>query len=296
MQLDFIPIGLPEQNAYRDCLSRCPQVTSDYSYINLWGWAQVYGLEWAWKDSLVWIRQTLPKQIYWAPIGDWEKADWPRMFENCPEAGTEFTRVPEMLAGIWEQALGPRLTAVDDRDQWDYVYDARELIDLSGNRFHKKKNHVSQFIKTYDYEYVPMTADMVEQAKAMQDDWCEWRECSSDVQLAHENEAILRVLSQWETLSGVLGGYLLVDGRAAAYTVGERLLPEMMVIHFEKASADYKGVYQAINQMFLKHEASDIKWVNREQDIGDEGLRKAKLSYHPTRFLKKYRVSFKKSS
>jgi hypothetical protein len=74
--------------------------------------------------------------------------------------------------------------------------------------------------------------------------------------------------------------------------VGERLTPDMMVIHFEKGSDQYKGVYQAINQMFLEHQAAGIPWVNREQDIGDEGLRQAKLSYHPVRFLKKFRVSF----
>ena len=77
----------------------------------------------------------------------------------------------------------------------------------------------------------------------------------------------------------------------AAYTVAEALTPDTLVIHFEKGDTQYKGIYQAINQMFLAHEADSYKWVNREQDLNDEGLRKAKLSYHPADFLRKYRVT-----
>jgi uncharacterized protein len=292
MPLEFHPIELSRQDAYRKNLSQCTNVTSDYSFINLWGWATVYGLEWAWAENLVCIRQTLPNQKYWAPVGDWEHADWPKILKDFPGSALSFVRVPEILAGIWKKIFGQSMTAIEDRDQWDYIYDTKDLIELPGNRFHKKKNHVNQFKKAYMYQYAPMTADIVDQARSMQEDWCTWRECSSDIELAHENEAIARVLSDWDGLFGVTGGCILVEGRAAAYTVGERLTPDMMVIHFEKASAEHKGIYQAINQMFLEHHAAGIRWVNREQDIGDEGLRKAKLSYHPVRFLKKYRVSF----
>lgn len=292
MNLEFAPIELSQQNAYQDYLSQCPQVTSDYSFINLWGWGPVYGLEWAWAESLVWIRQNRPKTIYWAPMGDWRGVQWQKIVETYADFRTEFARVPEMLTGIWEQAFKDRITIYDDRDQWDYVHGAKELIELAGNRFHKKKNHVYQFKKSYTYQYAAMTPGMVSKAMAMQENWCTWRECSSDIQLAHENEAIARVLSKWENLSGVLGGCIIADDRVVAYTVGERLTPEMMVIHFEKGDAEYKGIYQAINQMFLEDQASAMTWVNREQDTGDGGLRKAKMSYHPARFLKKYRVSF----
>jgi uncharacterized protein len=295
MPFEFFPIELIRQDAYRQNLSKCPNITSDYSFINLWGWATVYGLEWAWAENLVWIRQNFPKQKFWAPVGDWGNADWPKIIKGFSESVSEFVRVPETLCDIWEKSLGHSLTAVEDRDQWDYVYDTKELIALSGNRFHKKKNLVNQFKRSYTYQYVPMTADIVEQAKAMQEDWCTWRECSSDIELDHENHAIARVLADWDHLAGIMGGCIMIDGRVAAYTVGEKLTPEMMVIHFEKGSAEQKGVYQAINQMFLEHQDAEVPWVNREQDIGDEGLRKAKLSYHPVRFLKKYRISFKTS-
>jgi hypothetical protein len=109
--------------------------------------------------------------------------------------------------------------------------------------------------------------------------------------LSAENKAIARVLADWRHFDGVLGGALMVNGDMVAYTVAEGLTRDSLVIHFEKGDTQYKGVYQAINQMFLAKSASRYKLVNREQDLGDEGLRKAKLSYHPTSFISKFRVT-----
>jgi len=292
MTLTFKPIGLSDQASYQARLSRCPETTSDYSFLNLWSWAPAYGLEWACTDDLVFLRQNLPQTVYWAPVGDWRSVDWPMFFDAGLFSKSIFIRVPEPLVLLWQSIFGGRVIAPEDRNQFDYLYKTQDLIALKGNRYHKKKNLVRQFEKLYDYKYMPMTLDMVEQAKALQEDWCVWRDCDSDYQLAAENQAIARTLVRWEQLSGILGGCLLVDGRMAAYTIGERIFDDTLVIHFEKGSADIKGIYQAMNQKFLEHEAGNVAWVNREQDLGDEGLRKSKESYHPARFLKKYRVEF----
>lgn len=290
MKFDFRPIGLEDREAFRRYLDACPQVTSDYSFINLWSWAEVYGLEWAWTDALVWIRQQRPSLKYWAPIGAWSEVSWAALFAWPETAPLEFVRVPEVLADIWQNALGDRVTVTADRDQWDYVYAAADLIDLKGNRFHKKKNLVSQFEKKYVYRYEAMNTALADKALALQDDWCAWRQCASDVHLADENRVIWKVLSNWEFLPGVTGGCLLVDDMVAAYTVGELVTDDTLVIHFEKGCPDYKGVYQTINQMFAAHQPSGLIWVNREQDLGDEGLRQAKISYHPERFLEKFKI------
>ena len=102
-----------------------------------------------------------------------------------------------------------------------------------------------------------------------------------------ENRAIFRVLKSWDVISGLFGAAIRVDGEMVAYTVAERLAEDMLVIHFEKGKPGYKGVYQAVNQMFLANSAREYRFVNREQDLDDEGLRKAKLSYLPVRFQKK---------
>lgn len=297
MTLSFQPVSLLHQPIYQAYLSKCPEVSSDYGFINLFSWASVYGLEIAWTDSLAWIRQTLPEPVLWAPVGDWHNEDWSDCQNAHPELFKNVIRVPETLSGIWKRVFGDRMVSSEDRNMWDYIYDARELKDLKGNRFHKKKNLVNQFKKNNAYTYVEIDNDVADHAMALQDDWCTWRVCESSEQLAAENQAIMNTLINWENLDGVFGGVIFVDDLIVAYTIGEMLAPDTLAIHFEKGCPDYKGSYQAINQLFLQHQSQvqAVKWVNREPDIGDDGLRKAKLSYHPVSFLKKYRIRFQGS-
>jgi hypothetical protein len=137
-----------------------------------------------------------------------------------------------------------------------------------------------------------LTDDLIEKALAMQQSWCTWRDCESSDALAAENRVIARFLSYWKDLIGIHGGAIMVNDKMIAYTVAEGLDDETLLIHFEKGDSKYKGAYQAINQLFLKHVKFDYARVNREQDLGDEGLRRAKMSYHPIEFNKKYRVVF----
>lgn len=292
MNMHFHPIGMDRQREYLDALGRCPEKFSDYSFINLWGWADIYGLEWAWEENHVWIRQTIPETLYWAPVGPWAGTDWKTTVQEHLPPDTVFFRVPETLTDIWEKASGGRIDVQESRDHWDYLYDKTELVDLKGNRFHKKKNLFNQFMKKYDFEYIAFTPEMAPMALGMQEDWCAWRDCESSEALEAENRVILKILNRWADLSGIMGGALFVDRKMVAYTVAEKMPQDTLLIHFEKGNQEYRGVYQAINQIFLSHAGEDIKYANREQDLGSEGLRKAKESYNPIGFNKKYRVSW----
>lgn len=150
MTLTFDPIAgeqsLLKQKDYRAILAACPQITSDYSFLNLWGWAEVYGLEWAWEKGLVWIRQTLPEEKYWAPMGPWREVNWEMTRKAHISDGTRFIRVPETLCDIWREQNLP-VSVEDARGQWDYLYSVHELTELKGNRYHKKKNLLNQFLK-----------------------------------------------------------------------------------------------------------------------------------------------------
>ena len=291
MSLTFEHIRLDAQQDYISLLQQCKQVTSDYSFSNIFSWADEYGLQWSWVDDLVWVKQTQPDQLFWAPLGDWESTDWKLFFERYAPPGSVFTRVPEKLLELWESAAADRLAVTEERRNWDYLYDCNELVELKGNRFHKKKNLLRQFMKKYNYHYQPFGPDVIDAAMAMQDDWCSWRDCESSSILSAENRSVHKVLKHWDDLQGLTGGVIQVDDLIVAYTIAERLSPDTIVIHYEKGCPDYKGVYQAINQMFLAHLNGQYRWVNREQDLGEEGLRKAKLSYNPVEFLKKYRVT-----
>jgi len=290
MSLNFEPISLDKQHQYLEHFGACPQKSSDYSFINLWGWAEEYGLRWAWSDNLIWIKQTIPEVFYWAPIGPWEKIGWNECFDNYFNTTATFSRIPEKLMDLWDNHCSNRIVAEEDRGHWDYLYSVPELIALKGRRFHKKRNLLNQFLKKYDFKYTAFGTEIIDKAMAMQEDWCTWRDCGSFESLAAENRIIAKVLTNWEKFKSLTGGAIFVDQKMVAYTVAESLSEDTLLIHFEKANHNYRGVYQAINQMFLDHSGKTFKFVNREQDLNDQGLRKAKLSYNPMDFLKKYRV------
>ena len=290
--MNFEPVQLEQAARYHRCLEQTPQVASDYSFANVWGWAREYELEWAFSDNLVWIRQNAPQPVYWAPIGPWNQVDWATVFRRN-DFTPGFTRVPEDLADLWGRQAGDLLQIAEERANWDYIYSVDELVSLRGNRFHKKKNLLNQFKKKNDYHFETFSAAMIDQALALQDDWCTWRDCEDSDVLAAENRAIQRVFVYWDRFPELLGGAIMVEDMIVAYTIAEPLDRDTVVIHFEKGCPAHKGIYQAINQMFLESLGDRFRFVNREQDLGDEGLRKAKLSYHPVKFNEKYRVSLK---
>jgi hypothetical protein len=288
--MNFEPINMDRQKDYLEFFDKCAQKASDYSFVNIWGWADEYGLMWAWDENLVWIKQTKPETLFWAPLGSWEDKDWKDILAAEFSAPTVFIRIPENLMSIWKNC-GYNISAIDEsRGHWDYLYSVEELVGLKGNKFHKKKNLLSQFLKTYEHNYIDLDQDMVEKALSMQEDWCTWKDCEASETLSSENRVIEKVLRSWERLHGLKGGAVMSGGAIAAYTVAEKLAKDTLLIHFEKGNQEFKGAYQAINQMFLEHNRSGNEIVNREQDLDDEGLRKAKLSYNPVGFLKKYRI------
>ncbi|RJQ80913.1 MAG: DUF2156 domain-containing protein [Desulfobacteraceae bacterium] len=290
MPLNFEPIRLEQQADYRERLARCERIASDYSFINLWGWGGHYGLQWAWQDGLVWIRQEKPRKALWAPVGDWTAVDWPAALKSAKSVADRMIRVPEALLHRITQALRGDIQFEDSRKHWDYLYSVQELVDLKGNRFHKKKNLLNQFTRKTDHTYMEFGSSMVDLALGMQEDWCTWRDCEGDDTLTAENEAITRVLNDWRKLEGITGGALQVDHMMVAYTIAETMPDGTLIIHFEKACPRHKGSYQAINQIFLSQAPEGYTIVNREQDLDDEGIRKAKLSYNPVNFIKKYQI------
>lgn len=289
MSNTFSPISLDDMDRYRGFHAASGTRAADYSFTNIWGWAEHYGLEWRFSDKLCWIRQTKPDISYWAPMGWWHETDWTATEELV--SGREFRRVPEPLRRLWEERLPSGIEAEESRGQWDYLYKTEELATLPGNRFHKKKNLLNQFLKKYPgRSYLPLTIECVEAVLRMQEEWCTWNECPGSEALQAENKAIFRVLSNWDQLPGLAGGFIADGGKVIAYTVGEQLTQDTLVIHFEKGTTEYKGVYQAINCFFARDNMERFTLINREQDLDDEGLRHAKESYNPVDYVKKHTV------
>lgn len=292
MKLEFTPLRLDHREPFQALLELTPQCASDYSFVNTYAWHDERNYELAFGEGLCWLRLTTPSPCLWAPIGSWFDVDWERiLMENFPE-GAFFDRVPKELALHLQGQLGERIRLEEERNEWEYIYSRDELVSLTGNRFHKKKNLLKQFLREYPFEYREISSETRDVIISMQKEWCTWKNCDNSPGLRAENVAILRILQNWEHFPGLFGGSLFVEGQMVAYTVAETF-GETLIIHFEKGLSEYKGIYQAINQIFLERSASGFKWVNREQDMGEPGIRKAKMSYNPVEFLEKYTATWK---
>jgi hypothetical protein len=179
------------------------------------------------------------------------------------------------------------VTVLADRDNSDYVYLTENLIRLSGNRYHSAKNHVNRLKKKGGWEYLPLTPELVDQCLNLQEDWCRLRQCDESPSLLNEEQAILEAFRHIDLLS-YRGSVIRMEDKVEAFTLGERLNPDTVVIHVEKANPEIPGLYALTNQQFLEKEWSDTRYVNREQDLGEPGLRKAKESYHPEFMVEKF--------
>ncbi|MCR4286672.1 MAG: phosphatidylglycerol lysyltransferase domain-containing protein [Deltaproteobacteria bacterium] len=175
-----------------------------------------------------------------------------------------------------------------DRDNYDYVYLRDELAGLHGRRFHRMKNLVNGFSLKYRCETRPLLKDNAKDALLALEEWRRESGIEGDFEAAKEAVALADEL--------VLCGFVYyIEGSPVGFTLGEELSPGTFAVHFEKALARYKGLAQAVNQSFAAMLPERYRYINREQDLGDPGLRQAKESYHPSMFIKKYRVGSRES-
>lgn len=176
---------------------------------------------------------------------------------------------------------------IEDRDDADYVYSVKDLAELKGSKYHSKKNLLNQFTEKYNYEFLELDESMIEKCLVFQKKWCKVRTCDNEYSLAMENTLVQTLLRGFNKL-GLFGGIILIDNECQAFTLAEKLNQNTCVVHVEKGNTEYKGIYQAINQLFCQNIQGKYKFVNREQDMGYAGLRKAKLSYHPHNLVAKF--------
>lgn len=178
-----------------------------------------------------------------------------------------------------------------DRNGADYIYKADDLIHLSGRKYHGKRNHISQFERKYDWSYEDLTHDNLEDCRAVAKEWCVTHGgCQDKDGFASEPCAIDRALKWFDELH-LAGGLIRVEGNPVAFTIGEEINPKTYLLHFEKALDGYDGLYAVINHEYASRHLEQYELINREEDMGIEGLRKAKLSYRPAILLERYRVT-----
>lgn len=303
IQIRFQPVTLQDKALFDSYLKNRKYESSFCTFTNFYMWRKSYHIEWTVEEELLCVKASYDNQTYFLPPFPLKKDTSDETFvtvihrieQYLAEQGQSF-----LIKGSWpemneklERLFPGRFTMTGDRDNYDYVYLTKDLIGLKGRKYSQKKNHLNYFKRTFSqYEYVPLSTGNLEQCRETALAWYEEKDLEQDESLLDEREAVLDVLDNFSKL-GLFGGAILIDGRMEAFSIGELLNHEMFVVHFEKGNPNIRGIYQVINQEFCKHAFPDITYVNREEDMGIEGLRQAKEGYHPVKFAEKYDITLK---
>ena len=293
---DFKPIEIQHKEIFKHFFLEDPPQTSELTFTNLFVWRHHYHPIWLqWEDCMLIIFKpegALPFCL--PPIGPGNKK---KAFDILCETLQQLTtdvKICRVSEEFVEKFVDhDHYASFFDRDNSDYVYRTLDLIQLSGRKYHKKRNLLNRFIKNYTFEYRHLDMELVECLLDMQEKWCEIKECVDKPDLLAEDYAVYEALTHYEELD-YRGGAIQINSRIEAFSIGEPLNTDTAVIHLEKANPEIPGLYGAINQLFCTNDWSDIEYINREQDLGIEGLRKAKESYNPHHMVNKYTLSPKK--
>ncbi len=270
---------------------------SELNFTNFFMWRDYYKIQYSIVNDFLCIISIMDKDqpFCFFPIGDYGRTDELKctlyiLREYFSEMGWNFKlkRVSSEQAAVFK-SLGFCYNTMEDRDNFDYLYSVKSLSTLAGKKLDGKRNHINKFKKLYTFEYEEITESNISDCKTILENWCIQRNYTEQDSLVAERRANLDLLDNYKLL-GLKGAVIKVDGIPQAFTVGEQLNSDTAVIHIEKANADIHGLYPLINQQFIANEWTHMEFVNREQDLGLEGLRKAKLSYNPVSFVEKYVV------
>lgn len=283
-----------DEDWINSCIAVSGTMASDASFANIYLLRNKYSTKISrYKDFI--IRKYSGKGArcgYTFPLGKGDVAKALAEIEkDAKECGErlQFAFVTEEQKEVLENAMPARFCYSSDAGDSDYIYLRSELASLSGKAFHKKKNHFSKFVRTYpDYKYYEIGAGNIYDAQKVADAWYYEHLQDEDASQLAEYKAIKEALENFEEL-GLIGGIIYVNDSPCAMTIASKINENTVDVHFEKAVGEYalNGGYAAINKLFSE-KLDGVTWLNREEDIGIEGLRKAKLSYRPKIMLKKY--------
>lgn len=289
--LNFKKPELSDKEWVDDCLSHAGSLSCEYTFGNTYVWADSYNSEichykdfficrWGFEDDL----------SYSLPLGEGDFSDAIVQIINDAQKMNVKPKIYGITAGyllmLQEAFTGDFIYDLNDAFS-DYIYSVEKLASLSGKKYHSKRNHISNFKKNNpDWTFELISNDNIGDCLALHKKWLESREDSEDY--ADELAAVEKSFEHYDEL-GFVGGLIRVKGEVVAYNFGEpHPAGRCFVSHFEKALSEVQGSYAIINREFAKNCLGDYEYVNREEDLGIEGLRKAKMSYYPEILLEKY--------
>lgn len=291
MEIRFKHPKLEDRDLINSYLRYSNKRSCEMTFASLYLWSGHYNTGFAVVEDMLVLGKTSGAAAFSMPAGPADtKKTLDTLMAYCEEKGMpfrlydvtkeDFARLEEFYPGMLEITY--------DRDYADYVYEAEKLRTLSGKKYHGKKNHINKFKALYpDWSYEPITKENAAECAGLAHVWGEQKGYGDDGEMQAELCVALNFLRLFEELE-MRGGILRVNGKIAAFTIGEPAAnPDTLLVHVEKALADVQGAYAMISQQFAEHEGADFTYLNREEDVGNEGLRQSKMSYRPAFLIEK---------
>ncbi|MBE5686480.1 MAG: GNAT family N-acetyltransferase [Alistipes sp.] len=283
--ITFKPITIEDKAEIESFTLPYAPANCDLAFANMFCWQFQFKTAWSVVDGFLVIRFQIggsDRIGYMQPVGAGDFTPVLRHLEEDILAAGQRLRIIDMTPEGLEKlrSVGHcQFAFASDRNLEDYVYNASDLRDLPGRKYQSKRNHINRFEAEYEYRYEPMTRDHAAECMRLEAEWRKTRSGHTG-ELSAEQRAMQRAFAHFDRL-GLIGGCIYVGDRLAAFTYGSAVNDHTFDTHVEKADTEFDGAFTVINKLFAQHLPERFTLINREEDLGLDGLRQAKLSYHP---------------
>ena len=288
---DFKRIALEDKPVFDKHYAKYPPVHSDNLFTTMISWMEYSNYHYAVVDENIIIMTELDNKIRLRPPLGKQNVDLLKQVLTLAvrEGSEKPFGVVDTKMKEWISKEFPRLKFFEHRDYFDYVYLASDLANLPGTNYAKIRNRLNKFKKNYKYTTEIISEENMDEVNEFLKRWCLWKDCESDIVLENERKAIVYSMAHFFDL-GLSGLVIRINGNIEALAVYEKMNPDTAVVHYEKGSPYFDGIYKAINMETAKILQKDFLFINREEDMGIPGLRQAKLSYRPHHMVKVFHV------
>lgn len=286
--LNFKNIELNDAETFNRFLKDNDELSCENTFTNLLIWQSAYNNMMAVDGDFLFIKSgSGEEETHALPFGPDLIKGIEMIFEHCKDKKPSFWVQEGPRFDIFKEYCGDGYKISEIRENFDYIYLQKDLAELAGKKYHSKRNHISAFSKKYDWHYEPISNENIADVKECCEKWYAENSHRMDSEMLYEKQGVNIILDNMEKLEAS-GSAIYVNGVVIAFTVGTPINSKIFNVNIEKALSDYDGAYTLINREFVKNELGNYELINREDDLGLEGLRKSKLSYKPNIILKKY--------
>jgi len=281
-------IALENYNKIASFIKSNEEHSCENSFVNLLLWQKAYKNQFKlFDDCFLLYSQSHNGELYRLPFCKNIEKGINKIFEFNNGVLPCFWAQDGARFEAFKKLFSDKYEFIEKRDAFDYVYNRSDLAELAGKKYHSKRNHIASFGKKYNWKYKTITKENTDEILECAEKWYSQNKEKFDKYMAVEKEGIKLLLENMEILN-IKGGAISIGNNIVAFTLGSPINDKVFDIHIEKALKDYQEAYTVINREFAKNELSDYEFINREDDMGLEGLRKAKMSYKPAFMIKKY--------